>query len=60
LETLAMSLGFDYLNSMLEDDREKGVYRCKREMFTDQPLIKAKKVVLKNDYVRQVIDVYHI
>ena len=26
----------------------------------DQPLIKAKKVVLKNDYVRQVIDIYHI
>lgn len=26
----------------------------------DSPLIKAKKVVLKNDYVRQVIDVYHI
>ena len=26
----------------------------------EQPLIKAKKVVLKNDYVRQVIDVYHI
>jgi benzoate/toluate 1,2-dioxygenase beta subunit len=24
------------------------------------PLIKAKQVVLKNDYVRQVIDVYHI
>ena len=24
------------------------------------PLIKAKKVVLKNDYVRQVIDIYHI
>lgn len=24
------------------------------------PRIKAKKVVLKNDYVRQVIDVYHI
>lgn len=23
-------------------------------------LIKAKKVVLKNDYVRQIIDVYHI
>jgi len=33
-----MSLGFDYLNSMLEDDREKGVYRCKREMFTDPRL----------------------
>ena len=26
----------------------------------DRPLIKAKKVVLKNDYVRQVIDIYHI
>ena len=25
-----------------------------------QPLIQAKKVVLKNDYVRQVIDIYHI
>ncbi|MGV8864529.1 MAG: benzoate 1,2-dioxygenase small subunit [Pseudomonas sp.] len=24
------------------------------------PLIKAKKIVLKNDYVRQVIDVYHL
>ena len=24
------------------------------------PLIKAKKVVLKNDYVRQIIDVYHL
>ncbi len=26
----------------------------------ENPLIKAKKVVLKNDYVRQIIDVYHI
>jgi benzoate/toluate 1,2-dioxygenase beta subunit len=26
----------------------------------EQPLIKAKKVVLKNDYVRQVIDIYHM
>lgn len=26
----------------------------------EQPLIKAKKVVLKNDYVRQVIDIYHL
>lgn len=33
-----MSLGFDYLNAMLEDDREKGVYCCKREMFTDPRL----------------------
>ena len=28
--------------------------------WTEQPLVKAKKVVLKNDYVRQVIDIYHI
>jgi benzoate/toluate 1,2-dioxygenase beta subunit len=26
----------------------------------ETPLIKAKKIVLKNDYVRQVIDVYHL
>ncbi len=26
----------------------------------EQPLITAKKVVLKNDYVRQLIDIYHI
>ena len=26
----------------------------------ENPLIKAKKVILKNDYVRQVIDVYHL
>ncbi|MBA1201124.1 MULTISPECIES: benzoate 1,2-dioxygenase small subunit [Pseudomonas] len=30
------------------------------DMRGEQPLIKAKKVVLKNDYVRQVIDIYHI
>lgn len=30
-----MSLGFDYLHSLLEEDKEKGIYRCKREMFTD-------------------------
>ena len=27
---------------------------------TDQPLIKNKKVILKNDYIHHVIDVYHI
>ena len=30
------------------------------DMRSTAPLIKAKKVVLKNDYVRQVIDIYHI
>ena len=33
-----MSLGIDYLNAMLEDDKDKGIYRCKREMFTDPDL----------------------
>lgn len=27
---------------------------------SEQPLITAKKVVLKNDYIHQVIDIYHI
>ena len=30
------------------------------DMRGDNPLIRAKKVILKNDYVRQVIDVYHL
>ena len=33
-----MSVGPDYLNSLLEEDQEKGLYRCKREMFTDPVL----------------------
>ncbi len=35
-----MSLGSDYLRSLLEEDPERGVYRCKREMFTDPRLRK--------------------
>jgi len=38
MEAPAMSLGFDYLDSLLEEDKEKGVFRCKREMFTDPRL----------------------
>jgi benzoate/toluate 1,2-dioxygenase subunit beta len=26
----------------------------------ERPLIKAKKVVLKNDYIHHLIDVYHV
>jgi benzoate/toluate 1,2-dioxygenase beta subunit len=26
----------------------------------EQPLITEKKVVLKNDYINQVIDIYHL
>lgn len=33
-----MSVGPEYLNSLLEEDQEKGIYRCKREMFTDPVL----------------------
>ena len=37
MEAPAMSLGIDYLDSLLEDDKE-GIFRCKREMFTDPRL----------------------
>jgi benzoate/toluate 1,2-dioxygenase beta subunit len=30
------------------------------DVSTDQPLITRKKVVLKNDYIHQVIDIYHL
>ncbi|UVE43731.1 benzoate 1,2-dioxygenase small subunit [Pseudomonas chlororaphis] len=30
------------------------------EVRGENPLIRAKKVILKNDYVRQVVDVYHL
>lgn len=30
-----MSIGVEYLNSLLEENRDEGLYRCKREMFTD-------------------------
>ena len=33
-----MSVGREYLNSLLEENQEKGLYRCKREMFTDAEL----------------------
>ena len=33
-----MSVGRDYLDSLLEENREQGIYRCKREMFTSEAL----------------------
>lgn len=33
-----MSIGVEYLNSLLEENRDEGIYRCKREMFTDPRL----------------------
>ena len=37
-----------------------GVSYYTLEMTGERPLIKAKKVILKNDYIHHVIDVYHI
>lgn len=33
-----MTLNLEYLDSLLEKDKEKGLYRCKREMFTSEEL----------------------
>lgn len=33
-----MTLGIDYLNAMLADDREKGISRCSRERYTEPRL----------------------
>lgn len=33
-----MTMGVEYLNSLLEENRDEGIYRCKREMFTDPRL----------------------
>jgi len=33
-----MTLGLDYIDALLEEDREKGIYRCKRDVFTDPRL----------------------
>lgn len=37
-----------------------GTNFCTLDTCGETPLIKTKKVVLKNDYIRQVIDVYHV
>ncbi|WP_141562868.1 Rieske 2Fe-2S domain-containing protein, partial [Pseudomonas sp. ICMP 8385] len=33
-----MHLGLDYIDSLVEEDQNEGIYRCKREMFTDPRL----------------------
>ncbi|BAW26939.1 benzoate 1,2-dioxygenase large subunit (plasmid) [Pseudomonas putida] len=35
---MVMTLGLDYLNGLLEEDKEKGIYRCNREIFTSPEL----------------------
>ncbi|HGN0897831.1 benzoate 1,2-dioxygenase large subunit [Pseudomonas aeruginosa] len=47
-----MSLGSDYLRSLLEEDPERGVYRCKREMFTDPRLFELEmKHIFEGNWV---------
>ncbi len=58
-----MNLGLDYIDSLVEEDEVDhffGTNFCTLDTCGESPLIKAKKVVLKNDYVRQFIDVYHV
>lgn len=37
-----------------------GMIRCVIDFSGDVPLIRSKYIVLKNDYIHQVIDIYHI
>ncbi|SDI73241.1 benzoate 1,2-dioxygenase, alpha subunit [Pseudomonas delhiensis] len=47
-----MTLGIDYLRSLLEEDPVKGVYRCKREMFTDPRLFELEmKHIFEGNWV---------
>ncbi len=47
-----MSLGSDYLRSLLEEDPERGVYRCKREIFTDPRLFELEmKHIFEGNWV---------
>ncbi|UUC48207.1 benzoate 1,2-dioxygenase large subunit [Pseudomonas citronellolis] len=47
-----MTLGIDYLRSLLEEDPAKGVYRCKREMFTDPRLFELEmKHIFEGNWV---------
>jgi len=47
-----MTLGFDYLQSLLEEDKEKGIYRNKREMFTNPQLFELElKYIFEGNWV---------
>lgn len=47
-----MTLGIDYLHSLLEEDPAKGVYRCQREMFTDPRLFELEmKHIFEGNWV---------
>ena len=50
-----MSLGIDYLGSLLEEDKEKGIFRCKREMFTNPQLFDLEmKHIFEGNWIYRV------
>ncbi|SFQ47579.1 benzoate/toluate 1,2-dioxygenase alpha subunit [Geopseudomonas sagittaria] len=47
-----MTLRLEYINSLLEEDKNKGVYRCKREMFTNPELFELEmKYIFEGNWI---------
>lgn len=47
-----MKFDKDYLDSLVEKDEAKGVYRCKREMFTDEELFELEmKYIFEGNWI---------
>ena len=47
-----MTLNLEYLDSLLEKDKEKGLYRCKREMFTNEELFELEmKYIFEGNWI---------
>lgn len=47
-----MKLDIDYLDSLVEKDEAKGLYRCKREMFTDEELFELEmKYIFEGNWI---------
>ncbi len=55
-----MSLGIDYLGSLLEEDKEKGIFRCKREMFTNPQLFDLEmKHIFEGNWIYRLLENLH-
>ena len=60
-EEIDLRYNFHTLNHRYKvTDQFFGTIFVTLRVTADGPLICAKKIVLKNDYIRQVIDVYHV
>ena len=47
-----MKLDMDYLNALVEKDEAKGLYRCKREMFTDADIFELEmKYIFEGNWI---------